>query len=248
MDRKNDSNLRSTAIANARHAALVSAKQLGFGVGAQDATSGCILGVNPTFAGLLGRTLDDMQTMLVPELFDDTNRRVYVEQMEERTRGQQAPYRIEMLTRGGGRVKMLVVPSPVFIGGTLVAEVAAMLPAGHATEEALAAARSFVKSQARMSTRTTLPRAPHGARPRLVSDRECACLHAARAGCARSQIAEALSISVRTVHEHLRASARKLGLPNAKHLLHSDPCALCGRSDCNRAERIGRWSCAPLEP
>ncbi len=73
--------------AHSRLAVLDAAQRLAFGVGAQDTRTSGILSVNPALAAMLGRTPSDMRNMLVPELFDETNRRVYLEQMQERTLG-----------------------------------------------------------------------------------------------------------------------------------------------------------------
>lgn len=234
--------------AHSRLAVLDAAQRLAFGVGAQDTRTSGILSVNPALAAMLGRTPSDMRNMLVPELFDETNRRVYLEQMQERTLGRHAHYRIEMLVKGGGSRKLLVVPSPVFVRGALVAEVAAMLPAAQASDDALRAAQSFVKSLARGATRGSPERALDRDRAHVLSDRECDCMLAARAGRRRAEIAEALAISVRTVHEHIRASARKLGLPSTRAVLEVQPCGLCGRSDCEPDRRLARWRDDAPEP
>lgn len=247
MSRKYNYEHPTVVQAHARLAALDAAQRLAFGVGAQDTRTSGILSVNPALAAMLGRTPGDMRKMLVPELFDETNRRVYLEQMQERELGRQAPYRIEMLVRGGGSRELLVVPSPVFVRGALVAEVAAMLPVTQASDDALRAAQSFVRSLARAATRGSMGRARDRDRTHVLSDRECHCMLAARAGRRRAEIAEALAISVRTVHEHIRASARKLGLPSTRAVLEVQPCRLCGRADCDPSDRLARWGAAAPE-
>lgn len=82
------------------------------GLGLQD-DKGLITYVNDRFCEMLGYSRDELTGRRVEDLFDESNRSKYLEQIARRKLGGRTSYQIELLKRDGRKIPAIVSASPV---------------------------------------------------------------------------------------------------------------------------------------
>lgn len=83
------------------------------GLGIADAHLNIVY-VNPRFCDMLGYAAEELLGRPVTTLVDDDNRRILLEQFEQRQRGVETPYQLVWTRKDGSKVPTLVSPRPIF--------------------------------------------------------------------------------------------------------------------------------------